>query len=1193
MSARTTLRGRFVQVSSRSLALLAMAAASVASAQVATNVDLPRYPSISPDGRTLAFTWRGDLFTVPAAGGLADRLTASPYDDLYSAFSPDGKQLAFTSARAGPANLYTLDLDGTNLKQVTFLDRPAVLTQWSPADGGRLLMSSMLEPQAFSAARSYSTPVEGGDISRVFDAVGSYPVVSPDGTKVLFNRGTNSWTRRGNRGSDNRDVWVYDRRANTFTRLTAFDGNDGKARWLDDSTVVFISERDNNTNNLFLLKLGASEATAQRLTNYTGEGVDDFDVSPASRQLVFSRWNRLHTLDLTSAAPEPREVAIRANEEESDRVRFEDIRGRASEATISPDGKTVAVIAYGELYVRGTDSRSPTRRIAANLAGRKRDVAFSADGERLWFVCDADGKEEIYEAKIKTTRTELRRKFAPATRPAGDGSDEPAATKPSTSPAPAAAEPAPQPAAPELRDEETAPSDAAPDQVRRSLPPGMTPPSGAASSAGGSAGAAAAETSKWADAIAFDVRKLPTAEKAGGWERYPVASPDGRTLAFIRGTADGQSLVLRDEDTGKERVAVESFSGIEFRFSPDSRHLAYTVEDRNNNRDVFLMPADGSWPAVNLSRHPNGDFSPRFSADGKILAFMSNRLDDGDDTQIYSVYLDKDTEQLAGPDLDAYFREAAANARRRTPPATRPAATQPATAPTRQRRSSTRPVYNKAHLDDAYLRLRQVTSLRGGVSELELAPAGDRFYFVGGTGAQRGLMTLSRESTEPTRIANAGNVQMLSFAGDQLLMIEAPPAPSGDGPPAPRTASARVALVRLPSGETEYTDPSDRLRVDLAQLSRQKFLEASRIMANVFYDPKMSGLDWNAHTAKYLPLALAARTSDEFDFVANRFIGDLNASHLGVNSPSDNSPLAQSAGRLGITTTRTAEGFRVDSITTDGPADRGVMKLKTGDVLTHVDAQPIGPRDTLEKLLAGKVGVETLFTLTRDGKSLDLLLTPTSFEALSGLAYNQWRLAKLEEVRKLSNGRLGYIHIQGMSQASLEVYKRDLFAAVDGKDGLIIDVRWNGGGSTTDYLLASIMAPYHSYAVSRNAPYKKDNYPHDRLFIPRFIGPINMLCNERSFSNAETISHAFKTLKRGTLVGNTTAGGVISTGSASLLDGTTVRTPGRGWYLPDGTNMEMNGATPDILIVQSPEDEVNNTDRQLKAAVEDLMKRLK
>jgi tricorn protease len=100
-----------------------------------------------------------------------------------------------------------------------------------------------------------------------------------------------------------------------------------------------------------------------------------------------------------------------------------------------------------------------------------------------------------------------------------------------------------------------------------------------------------------------------------------------------------------------------------------------------------------------------------------------------------------------------------------------------------------------------------------------------------------------------------------------------------------------------------------------------------------------------------------------------------------------------------------------------------------------------------------------------------------------------------------------------------------------------------------------------------------------------------MLCNEKSFSNAEIVAHAFKTLQRGTLVGMPTYGGVISTGSASLLDGTTVRMPTRGWYLLNGKDMEMNGAVPDILVAQTPQDESANSDRQLRAAVENLLQR--
>ena len=192
-----------------------------------------------------------------------------------------------------------------------------------------------------------------------------------------------------------------------------------------------------------------------------------------------------------------------------------------------------------------------------------------------------------------------------------------------------------------------------------------------------------------------------------------------------------------------------------------------------------------------------------------------------------------------------------------------------------------------------------------------------------------------------------------------------------------------------------------------------------------------------------------------------------------------------------------------------------------------------------------------------------------------------------------SGGRLGYIHIQAMSQQSLDDFERDLCAAASGRDGLLVDVRNNGGGSTADRVLASLMAQPHAYTVPRGADagYTR-GYPQDRLFIQRWTLPTNMLCNEKSFSNAEIVSHAFKNLKRGTLVGEQTYGGVISTGGTSLVDGTTVRLPFRGWYTPEGRDMENNGALPDIRVPPSPVDEANDHDAQLKAAVDDLLGRL-
>ena len=224
---------------------------------------------------------------------------------------------------------------------------------------------------------------------------------------------------------------------------------------------------------------------------------------------------------------------------------------------------------------------------------------------------------------------------------------------------------------------------------------------------------------------------------------------------------------------------------------------------------------------------------------------------------------------------------------------------------------------------------------------------------------------------------------------------------------------------------------------------------------------------------------------------------------------------------------------------------------------------------------------------------IELLLEPISRGAETMLVYRDTQRRRAALVDEWSGGRIGYAHIRGMSQPSLDEFERDIFAAADGRDGLLIDVRDNGGGWTTDRLLASIMVQPHAYTVPRGAdPSVTTGYPQDRLFIQRYTLPINMLCNEKSYSNAEIISHAFKTLGRGTLVGQETHGSVISTGGTTLIDGTTLRLPFRGWYLPDGTDMENHGAAPDIVVEQTPGDESADLDAQLKAAVDDLLRRL-
>ncbi|MGH7178862.1 MAG: S41 family peptidase, partial [Tepidisphaeraceae bacterium] len=650
---------------------------------------------------------------------------------------------------------------------------------------------------------------------------------------------------------DARDVWVFDRKGKSFARLTAWQGNDGKPKWLNDREFVYLSDREKGTLNLYRTWVGQDQQNARALTHFDDIDIDDFDVSADGRTLVFSRWDKLYRIDLASDAAQPEAIEIRAGEDESDRFQMKDIARSVTESALSPDGKTMAFVAFGDVYVRGTEPKSLTRRVTTWPA-REKEIAWSPDGEKIYFVSDENGNEAIYSASVKLTRQELKKKFSgPTTQPATQGSGE--------------GEPA---------EHRSGGADDSAEQFRRRSDPGgpATAPSGSSSKD------SATEPSKWSDALSFDIEKVSSSEVG---DTMPSPSPDGKSLAFKRGKGD--LWIMNSADKTASRLLKAWSEQLEWRWSPDSRFIAYATEDQNNNSDVWIVPADGSSQPVNISRHPNNEFSPRWSADGKILALLSERVNDEHD--VWVVYLDKNLEAMTPQELDAYYKEANAAAKKRAPlPTTKPT-TKPSTTPSAARREKGA---GKLDLDDAYLRLRRVTSLPGNEANLEMSPAGDKFIFTATVAGTRGLYNIDRDATEPKKIGPMVNVQHLSLTGDQVVIVEAPPERGSSG--------GRGGVVKLPGGELEYYDIADRIRVDLAAQSSQKFREASRLLGAQYWDPKLNGLNWDALSLRYLALARTARTSDEFDFVANKFVGELNGSHLGINSPDPANPQARTCG---------------------------------------------------------------------------------------------------------------------------------------------------------------------------------------------------------------------------------------------------------------------------------------------------------
>ncbi|MFK7951237.1 MAG: S41 family peptidase, partial [Ekhidna sp.] len=229
------------------------------------------------------------------------------------------------------------------------------------------------------------------------------------------------------------------------------------------------------------------------------------------------------------------------------------------------------------------------------------------------------------------------------------------------------------------------------------------------------------------------------------------------------------------------------------------------------------------------------------------------------------------------------------------------------------------------------------------------------------------------------------------------------------------------------------------------------------------------------------------------------------------------------------------------------------------------------------------------------------VIWPTS--SLRSELYNNWVEERRKLVDKYSEGKLGYLHIQGMNWTSFERFERELMAAGYGKEGIVIDVRWNGGGWTTDYLMAVLSVRQHAYTVPRGATDDlesnhtkfKETYPFsERLPLASWTKSSIVVCNSNSYSNAEIFAHAYKTLDMGTLVGQPTFGAVISTGGTGLMDGSFVRMPFRAWYVKaTEENMEHGPAVPDILVDHVPAYKALKVDPQLKKSVDWLLSEMK
>jgi tricorn protease len=367
-------------------------------------------------------------------------------------------------------------------------------------------------------------------------------------------------------------------------------------------------------------------------------------------------------------------------------------------------------------------------------------------------------------------------------------------------------------------------------------------------------------------------------------------------------------------------------------------------------------------------------------------------------------------------------------------------------------------------------------------------------------------------------------------------------------------------------------------------------------MKNRFYDARMHGADWNAAKSTYEPLLEYLVDQEELQSVMMMMIGELNASHTGVSGPPTRPmPRAFVTRYVGFELEPADGKYKVSHIYEEGPADKEWLDIKVGDYVLAIDGTDIKAGDNYWKTLSQTMNeyIPVRVAKTASGENAKTLRIQ-SVTSLTDIKYEEWVAERRAQVDKETNGQIAYVHIRSMNAPSLARFRNEI-DQFSNKAGIIVDIRFNGGGNIDQELIDILERKPYQFWNNRSGSRAWGRRPRQAI-----AGPKVMLVNHRSGSDSEVTPMGFRQLGLGRIVGNPTAAAVIATGSYGLINGGAIRTPGSLVVTYDptqpnnyGVNLENYGVPPDVWAENTPMDEMKKFDRELKAAIDEALRMLK
>ncbi|MBD5211327.1 MAG: peptidase S41 [Bacteroidales bacterium] len=1057
---------------------------------------------ISPDGKQIAFTYKGDIYTVPAAGGEATRLTTSESYETSPRWSPDGKKIAFASDRHGNTDIFVMNANGGTPKRLTS-NSAGELPEAFSADGKEIYYSAAVQAPTASAmfptgrmTQLYAVSVDGGKPRQVLGTPAQALAVTGNDGSFLYQdvKGFENAWRKHHTSSVTRDIWRYDAATGTHKNLTDRAGEDrNPVLSPDGKTVYFLSERNGGTFNVWKAPVDDMSKAVQ-VTNFKTHPVR-FLSQAADGTLAFGYDGELYTL---RDGGKPQKVAVAINTEEFPEVERIRVTGRGG--ALSPDGKQVAYASRGEVFVGSVDHSSVKQ--ITNTAAAEEMPQWHPEGREIVYTSLRDGHYNIYSAKI-------------------------------------------------ARDDDP----------------------------------------NFSNATLIDEAPLIAADKT---ERtLPKYSPDGKKLAFIQ---DRNKLMVMDTKTKKVKQLTDGSTyryrdgGFDYKWSPDNRWIALEVDDNHHSpyTDIAIINVE-SGEMTHLTRSGYTDRDPHWAMGGNAIVFltekygMRNHASWGSQDDAMIVFLNRDAYDRFHLDEEDFElrkeadKKAAKDKKKDDADKKDKKDKKDADKKDGDKEENDDDDAIVVELDGIMDRVERLTPFSADLAGAWVDNDGENLYYLMSVEKGYDLWKMDLRDPMPSvavRI-DANGASLHPSADGKTLFI------SGD----------KMRKIDVGSDKSTSISSSATMTLDHAAEREAMFDEVYLSEREMFYNKNMHGVDWEAMTKAYRRFLPHINNNYDFSEMLSELLGELNVSHTGSGfRGNEANAITDRTARLGLLydMNYNGKGLKVEEIITGGPFDNAATKLRPGMIITKINGEEIGDDIDPTTVINNLANKKTLVTIKdpASGADFDEVVKPISAGAEGDLLYNRWVKQRAEDVKRWSNGRLGYVHIESMGDDSFRTLYSDLLGKYNECEGAVIDIRWNGGGRLHEDVEVFLSGDKYFTQVIRG---------EEVCDMPsrRYNKPTVMLMAEPCYSNAHGTPWVYKNRNLGKLVGMPVPGTMTSVNWVTLQDPSLYfGIPVVGYQLPDGSYLENTQLEPDIKVANSPETIVKGEDTQLRTAVEELLKEI-